>query len=149
MTSGGSTGVPKLIVDLVPAQADPEVAENGMRTGGVTLAPGPLYHAGPFITAWQTLLSGGTLVLMSRFDPEEALALVERHRVEWVLFVPTMMQRIWRLPEATRARYDLSSLRRVMSTGAPTESSSVWMASTVPACTERKSSEVGTSWSAV
>jgi bile acid-coenzyme A ligase len=39
--------------------------------------------------------------------------------VEWVLFVPTMMQRIWRLPEAVRARYDLSSLRRVMSTGAP------------------------------
>ena len=86
-----------------------------MRAGGVTLVPGPLYHAGPFITAWQTLLSGGTLVLMSRFDPEEALALIERHRVEWVLFVPTMMQRIWRLPEETRKRFDLSSLRRVMS----------------------------------
>lgn len=119
MTSGGSTGRPKLILDLVAAQVDPEIAENGMRAGGTTLAPGPLYHAGPFITSWQTLLSGGTLVSMSRFDPEEALALVERHRIEWVLFVPTMMQRIWRLPETTRRRFDLSSLRRVMSTGAP------------------------------
>jgi bile acid-coenzyme A ligase len=45
-------------------------------------------------------------------------------RVEWVLFAPTMMQRIWRLPEAVRRRYDISSLRCVMSTGAP---SPVWM----------------------
>jgi len=124
MTSGGSTGRPKLIVDLVPAEKDPEVAENMMRPGGTTLVPGPLYHAGPFITSWQQLLCGGTVVLMSRFDAEESLALIERHRVEWVLFVPTMMQRIWRLPEAARDRYDVSSLRRVMSTGAP---SPLWM----------------------
>jgi bile acid-coenzyme A ligase len=124
MTSGGSTGQPKLIVDLIPATCDPEIPENGMRAGGTTLVPGPLYHAGPFITSWQQLLCGGTVVLMTRFDAEAALALVERHRVEWVLFVPTMMQRIWRLPEDVRNRFDLSSLRRVMSTGAP---SPEWM----------------------
>jgi bile acid-coenzyme A ligase len=124
MTSGGSTGRPKLIVDLVAATCDPEAAENGMRAGGTTLVPGPLYHAGPFMTSWQQLLCGGTVVLMTRFDAESALALIERHRVEWVLFVPTMMQRIWRLPEAVRNRFDLSSLRRVMSTGAP---SPEWM----------------------
>jgi bile acid-coenzyme A ligase len=119
MTSGGSTGRPKLIVDLAPGACDPELVENGMRAGGATLVPGPLYHAGPFMTSWQQLLCGGTVVLMTRFDAEQALALVERHRIEWVLFVPTMMQRIWRLPAAVRARYDVSSLRRVMSTGAP------------------------------
>ena len=124
MTSGGSTGRPKLIVDLVPAETDPEVPENMMRPGGTTLVPGPLYHAGPFMTSWQQLLCGGTVVLMTRFDAEEALALIERHRVEWVLFVPTMMQRIWRLPEEIRSGYDVSSLRRVMSTGAP---SPMWM----------------------
>jgi bile acid-coenzyme A ligase len=119
MTSGGSTGRPKLIVDLAPALCDPDVPENGMRAGGTTLVPGPLYHAGPFITAWQQLLCGGRVVVMERFDAALALELIERHRVEWVLFVPTMMQRIWRLPEAERARRDLSSLRRVMCTGAP------------------------------
>ncbi len=119
MTSGGSTGRPKLIVEKTPALCDPESAENGMRVGGTTLVPGPLYHAGPFITAWQQLLCGGRVVVMSRFDAREALALIERHRVDWVLFVPTMMQRIWRLPEAERARADLSSLSRVMCTGAP------------------------------
>lgn len=119
MTSGGSTGRPKVIVDTVPAECDPEKAENGITPGGVTLVPGPLYHAGPFMTSWSTLLAGGTAVVMRQFDAERALALIEEHRAEWVLFVPTMMQRIWRLPEAVRARYDLSSLRRVMCTGAP------------------------------
>jgi bile acid-coenzyme A ligase len=119
MTSGGSTGRPKVIVDTVPAQCDPEQPENGMTREGVTLVSGPLYHAGPFMTSWSTLLVGGTAVVMRQFDPERALALIEEHRVQWVLFVPTMMQRIWRLPEAARERYDLSSLRRVMCTGAP------------------------------
>ncbi len=119
MTSGGSTGRPKLIVDLTPALADPTVAENFMQPRGVALAPGPLYHAGPFIVAWQCILSGGTLVLMERFDAEQALALVARHRVDWVLFVPTMMQRIAKLEPAVRERFDVASLRRVMCSGAP------------------------------
>ena len=119
MTSGGSTGRPKLIIDLAAAQCDPEIAENGMQPGGTTLVAGPLYHAGPFITAWQQLLSGGTVVIMQKFDARLALELIERHRIDWVLFVPTMMQRIWRLPEPERSRFDLSSLRRVMCTGAP------------------------------
>jgi bile acid-coenzyme A ligase len=119
MTSGGSTGRPKLIVDLTPALCDPEVAENFMQARGVALAPGPLYHAGPFIVAWQCILSGGTLVLMERFDAEQALALIAQHRVDWVLFVPTMMQRIARLPDDVRNKYDVASLRRVMCSGAP------------------------------
>jgi bile acid-coenzyme A ligase len=119
MTSGGSTGRPKLIIDLVPAQCDPEQPENAVQAGGTTLVPGPLYHSGPFITSWQQLLCGGTVVLMSRFDAQQALALIERHRVSWVLFVPTMMQRIWRLPESERLAHDVSSLVRVMCTGAP------------------------------
>jgi bile acid-coenzyme A ligase len=124
MTSGGSTGRPKLVIDLTPALVDPTTAENFMRVRGTALAPGPLYHAGPFLVAWQCILSGGTLVLMPRFDAEHALALVERHRVDWVLFVPTMMQRIAKLPETVRSRYDVSSLRRVMCSGAP---SSQWL----------------------
>jgi bile acid-coenzyme A ligase len=119
MTSGGSTGRPKLIVDLTPALCDPEVAENYMQPRGVAFAPGPLYHAGPFIVAWQCILSGGTLVLMERFDAERALAAIEAHGVDWVLFVPTMMQRIARLPEAVRNKYRVASLRRVMCSGAP------------------------------
>ncbi len=119
MTSGGSTGRPKLILDTQPAEVDPTVAENGMRVDGSILVAGPLYHAGPFITCWQCLLSGGTATLMTRFDAEEALQLIDEHEIEWVLFVPTMMQRIWKLPDEIRSRAKLDSLRRVMCTGAP------------------------------
>jgi bile acid-coenzyme A ligase len=62
---------------------------------------------------------GGTVVAMRRFDAERALALIQEFRADWVLFVPTMMQRIIRLPAETRERYDLATLHRVMCTGAP------------------------------
>lgn len=119
MTSGGSTGRPKVILDLTPAEVDPEVLENLMTAGGTTLVPGPLYHAGPFITAWQSLLAGRSVVLMERFEASESLALIEQHGVDWVLFVPTMMQRIWKLPSQQRNAFDLGCLATVMCSGAP------------------------------
>ncbi len=118
MTSGGSTGRPKVIIDANPALCDPEQPENRMKAGGRLLAPGPLYHAGPFITSWQALLCGGTVHVQRRFDPRRCLECIERARIDWVLFVPTMMQRIWKLPEAEREAFDLSSLETVMSSGA-------------------------------
>jgi bile acid-coenzyme A ligase len=78
-----------------------------------------MYHAAGFINTHITLLLGGSVVLMTRFDPVGALERIERHRIAWAGFVPTMLQRIWRLPESERLRFDLSSLRRVVSSGAP------------------------------
>jgi bile acid-coenzyme A ligase len=86
---------------------------------GSVLVPGPLYHTAPFGSLTQALLAGQTAVLMRRFDASRCLALVERHRIEQILFVPTMMHRIWRLPEAERMGRDVSSLRIVFSGGAP------------------------------
>ena len=82
IASGGSTGLPKLIVDALPAECDPEADFYGIGTGATVLVPGPLYHTGPFINARQTLLSGGTVILMSRFDATQSLELIERHRVQ-------------------------------------------------------------------
>jgi bile acid-coenzyme A ligase len=118
MTSGGSTGRPKLIIDANPAICDPEQPENRMKPGGRILVPGPLYHSGPFLTAWQSALVGGTVYLRQRFDARRCLACIERERIDWVLFVPTMMQRIWKLPKEEREACDLSSLETVMSSGA-------------------------------
>jgi bile acid-coenzyme A ligase len=58
------------------------------------------------------------VILMTRFDPEQTLALIEEHRIAFVNLVPTMLQRIWRLPDEARLRYDLSSLRNVYTSGA-------------------------------
>ena len=118
MSSGGSTGRPKLIVDKLPAQVDPDAPTQTAAPGTHVLVPGPMYHSGPFLNCHWTLMAGGFVALMSRFDPERLLALVERHRIQFVNLVPTMLHRIWRLPAATRAHYDLSSLESVMVGGA-------------------------------
>jgi bile acid-coenzyme A ligase len=54
-----------------------------------------------------------------KFDAREWLRLVEQHRVGWAYLVPTMMHRIWSLPEEERQAADLSSLRVVFHTAAP------------------------------
>jgi len=123
VASGGSTGRPKLIVDHGAARYDERLkgmtALLEMPHGGVMLNPGPLYHNAPFLFTSLALLAGTRVVGMRRFDAEEALRLIEGERVEWVCLVPTMMHRIWSLPPEVRARYDLSSLRKVVHLGAP------------------------------
>lgn len=119
-TSGGSTGRPKLIVSGDPALFDPAAEPRlMMRPGGCLVMPGPLYHNGPFVWSFTQLLLGGHVVLLERFDPVATLAAVERHRADVLYLVPTMMNRIWRLGEDERNRYDLSSLRVVWHLAAP------------------------------
>jgi bile acid-coenzyme A ligase len=119
MSSGGSTGRPKVIVDRAPGTYDPEVVELGMPAGAAVLNTGPLSHNAPFISTHLALFRGSTVVGMTRFDAQSALLLIERHRIAWVNFVPTMMHRIWRLPREVRLRYDLSSLEAVWHMAAP------------------------------
>lgn len=113
-TSGGSTGRPKLIVDKKTGVHDPAQPTRVKMAGSTVLNPGPLYHNAPFVTSFQCLFAGGHLVEMGKFDPLRALELIERHKVNWVNFVPTMMNRIWRLPEEQRNGFDLSSLKTVV-----------------------------------
>jgi bile acid-coenzyme A ligase len=112
-TSGGSTGRPKLIVDRNPGLFDPQIAPMGQLLGETMLNPGPMYHNAPFVASCQCLFAGGHVVEMGRFDPLRALELIDRHKVSWVNFVPTMMHRIWRLPAEQRESFDVSSLRIV------------------------------------
>ena len=113
ITSGGSTGRPKVIVDRRRAMFDVDTPSLGQPAAGVVLNPGPLYHNAPFVVSHEAMFVGATVVNMDRFDPEQALALIDAYRVQWVNFVPTMMARIWRLPEGARTRYDVSSLQTV------------------------------------
>src|SRR5690606_821251 len=54
-----------------------------------------------------------------RFDPEEALALIERYRVTHSQWVPTMFIKMLKLPEETRRKYDLSSHKYAVHAAAP------------------------------
>jgi bile acid-coenzyme A ligase len=120
MTSGGSTGRPKVILDHQPAVVD-TAAELplGISFGVSLLNPGPLYHNAPFTLSHFALFAGGRLTGLVKFDAEETLRRIEAESVQWVNFVPTMMHRIWALPESVRAAYDLSSLKIVFHMAAP------------------------------
>ena len=89
--------------------------EPGMRA----LACAPMYHSAPNSFAMAVAQFSGTLVIEERFEAETTLRLIEQHRVSHAYLVPTMYVRLLRLPEETRRRYDLSSLRFVSSTGSP------------------------------
>jgi bile acid-coenzyme A ligase len=120
MTSGGSTGRPKLILAGDAGRIDTDAKPNLMiRAGGCFLNPGPLYHNGPFVWTTTALLAGSHVVLGGRFDARTTLELIERHRVDSIYLVPTMMLRIWRLPEADRLGFDVSSLEVVWHLAAP------------------------------
>ncbi len=119
MTSGGSTGRPKVILDAMPAQWDPTEGFLGQRPGDTILNPGPLYHNAPFHCITMGMFVGATIVEMGRFDPLRALELIETHEVNWVTMVPTMMQRIWRLGPGVLAGFDLPSLRMMLHMAAP------------------------------
>ena len=120
MTSGGSTGRPKVILDHQPAVIDTAApAALGMPQSVSLLNPGPLYHNAPFIVSHTALFAGGRVTGIVKFDAEETLRLIEANRVQWVNFVPTMMHRIWALPDEVRNGYDLSSLQIVFHMAAP------------------------------
>ncbi|MEU5696174.1 AMP-binding protein [Actinosynnema sp. NPDC020468] len=123
--TSGTTGRPKGVVrepvtdEQLVRMAMGAVERMGLREGGSTLIPAPLYHMAPNTLATIAVTVGLDVTLLERFDPEEFLAAIERHRIEQVQVVPTMFVRLLRLPEEVRARYDLSSLRRVVHSAAP------------------------------
>jgi len=89
------------------------------RDGMVYLSPAPLYHSAPQAAVNLAIRAGGTCIIMERFDPEQYLSLIEKHKVTHSQLVPTMFSRMLKLPEDGRARYDLSSLEIAIHAAAP------------------------------
>jgi len=125
--SSGTTGRPKGVYrpnpEVHPGTPSPrhEFARTlfHMRPDMVYLSPAPLYHSAPHGALSATLRLGATAVVMSRFDPERFLRLVEEHRVTHTQVVPTMFSRLLALPEEIKASVDLSSLEHVVHAAAP------------------------------
>jgi long-chain acyl-CoA synthetase len=83
------------------------------------LSPAPLYHAAPLRHCMTVIKLGGTVFVMAHFDAEQALQLIERHRITHSQWVPTMFVRMLKLPVETRTRYDISSLTVAVHAAAP------------------------------
>jgi bile acid-coenzyme A ligase len=128
-TSGGTSGRPKLIVTTTPALVDLDAKPDYLLPKrGVVLIPGPLYHTAPFAQSLLALFHGCHVIIESRFDAWLTMELLERYRVNFVLLVPTMMNRIWKLPVDQRER-DLSALTTVfhMAARCPTWLKQAWI----------------------
>jgi long-chain acyl-CoA synthetase len=137
--TSGTTGRPKAIIrtqgtrnpeDLAKTMATVVQDRVGslMQPGEVHLLAAVLYHTAPGAYASMAMGWGHTIVIMDRFDPEEALGLIERHRVTWTQMAPIHLVRIVGLPESTRNPYDLSSIKRLLHAGAPCPVDVKWKA---------------------
>ena len=125
--SSGTTGRPKGIKP--PLTGGPIDAPNalsmmaehmfGFPPDGAYLSPAPLYHAAPLRWCMGYQRLGGTVVVMEKFDPEHALELIEKHKIDCGQFVPTHFVRMLKLPPEVRSRYDLSSLKSAVHAAAP------------------------------
>lgn len=125
MYTGGSTGRPKGIRRMAKTPEQTAIYMQTVRQvygivpGLRTVVCAPIYHSAPLFYSTAGLMDGATIVLQSRFNPAELLALVERHSITNLMLVPTMIVRLLRLPEDTRMAYDLSSLTHIIHGAAP------------------------------
>jgi long-chain acyl-CoA synthetase len=127
--TSGTTGRPKGVrrpltgadPDVVPPQATWFFGIFGLGPfdDHVHICGSPLYHTAVLNFVANSIQLGHTAVLMDRWRPEEMLRLIERYRVTHSHMVPTQFHRLLELPEVTRAKYDVSSLRCMIHGAAP------------------------------
>jgi len=119
--TSGTTGRPKGIERKPPAPSQvappaPFAAFWGFGPGDVHLLCGPGYHTAPGAYAHMTLVEGGSVVIMERFQAEKALALVESERVTTTHMVPANFVRIL---QGDFKSFDLTSIKKVLHAAAP------------------------------
>ncbi|MEY4175424.1 MAG: hypothetical protein RI900_2589 [Actinomycetota bacterium] len=120
--TSGTTGKPKGALrrgNSGAAQSAALMAHIGYVPDDVYIPTGPLYHSGPggFMGIAQAL--GQTVVLQRKFNPEDWLRLVQKYRVTSTFSAPTPIRMICNLPDEVKARYDVSSVKRMIANAAP------------------------------
>ena len=120
--TSGTTGKPKGVMSSHRSQMLgflTHAFEYRVFEDDIHLVAAPLFHSAGMSIAIQQLFVGGTLCIMRRFDAEEALRLIHEKGITNTFMVPTMYNFILELPEGKRSRYDVSSMRVLISSGAP------------------------------
>ncbi|MFN2525796.1 MAG: AMP-binding protein, partial [Actinomycetota bacterium] len=105
-TSAAGLGALSHLLRVIPFHRDDTI-----------VVPAPMFHSfGLAAFVFATAL-GSTMVLPEKFEPQETLSLIERHRATSLSVVPVMIRRIVDLDPEVRNKYDLSSLRIVLASG--------------------------------
>jgi long-chain acyl-CoA synthetase len=120
--TSGTTGKPKGAFRRGagdPSQVAALLQLIGYTPDDVYITTGPLYHSGPggFMGIAQVL--GQSVVIQRRFDPEDWLRLVQKYGVSSTFSAPTPIRMVCSLPDEVKARYDRSSMRRMIANAAP------------------------------
>ena len=120
--TSGTTGKPKGALRRSsgnPAQVAAMLAYVGYMPSDIYIPTGPLYHSGPggFMAIAQAL--GQTVVLQRKFDPIDWLRLVETYQITSTFSAPTPIRMICNLPSDVKAKYDVSSMKRMIANAAP------------------------------
>ncbi|MEB4210544.1 class I adenylate-forming enzyme family protein [Mycobacterium sp. 94-17] len=111
--SSGSTGVPKVILNLAPSlwipdQGEPFLANwTPVAQPQTIMVPAPMYHTNGFAT-FLMMLGGDHLVILEKFDAALVLDVIERFRITNFTATPTMLARIAARPDVRQR--DLSSI---------------------------------------
>ncbi|HEV3280613.1 MAG TPA: acyl-CoA synthetase [Acidimicrobiales bacterium] len=127
--TSGTTGNPKGVFRPLSGLS-PEEAALGLsgilflfgiqpQDDNVHIVGSPLYHTAVLRFSGASVHLGHTVVLMDKWIPEEMLQLIAKNRVTTSHMVPTQFHRLLALPEETRAKYDMSSLRHMIHAAAP------------------------------
>ncbi len=125
--SSGTTGRPKGIKRPLTGRtfSEPSNLDNlckmlyGFDENTVYISPAPLYHSAPIAFTAAVHSLGGTIVIMEKFDPKEALSLIEKHRITHSQWVPTMFVKMLKLDPVERTAFDLSSHKVAVHAAAP------------------------------
>jgi len=126
--TSGTTGKPKGIRRAVPGGDVGEAANAAAVFGrafdfrpfdGPMLVSTGMFHGGSHSYYMGGLNVGHALVIMPKFDAEQALRLIERHHIRSGYMVPTQFHRLLQLPPEVRSRYDVSSLHSIVHSAAP------------------------------
>jgi acyl-CoA synthetase (AMP-forming)/AMP-acid ligase II len=118
--TSGTTGAPKGAARKEPDSLQPMAAmfsKIPLRARETTVIAAPMFHSWGFAHFSLALPLGSTLVLARRFDPEETLKAVARHRASALALVPVMLQRMLELGTETISSYDVSCLRVIALSG--------------------------------
>ena len=111
--SSGSTGVPKVILNLAPSlwteqHGEPFLSNwTPVAQPQTIMVPAPMYHTNGFATLLM-LLAGDHLVVLEKFDASVFVETIERYQVSNFTATPTMLARVAALPDIRQR--DLSSV---------------------------------------
>jgi long-chain acyl-CoA synthetase len=89
--------------------------EYGLGADDVTLMFTPMHHGGPLVFVLAPVVTGGRMVIMRRFDPDQAWRVIAEHGVTNAFVVPTILGRLI----AARGDSAPTTLRVLVSNAAP------------------------------